>query len=112
MLRTIAILMLGFVIGMAAARGGEDAANLPHAEAIRLVLAKRAAQLRAVDAPERWWFDTQRRTWSVTRPSAPGVIDTTHLFTVFYEIGGKQVARWNVNTPSGVVAGAEDIVVE
>jgi hypothetical protein len=52
---------------------------------------------------EDWWHDVEERTWFVQRPFSPGWIDSTHLFTVNYRIGGKQVAAWHVDTRGGTV---------
>ena len=74
----------------------------PHAAALELVFQKAADRIRAVD-PENWWHDVKERTWFVQRPFSPGWIDSTHLFTVNYRIGGKQVAAWHVDTRGGTV---------
>ena len=75
----------------------------PHAEALELVFQKAADRIRAVDQ-ENWWHDVKERAWAVQRPFAPGSIDSTHLFRVSYQIGGKQVAAWQVDTRAGTVA--------
>jgi hypothetical protein len=75
----------------------------PHAEALALVFQKAAERIRAVDGAD-WWHDTEERTWTVRRPFAPGVIDSTHLFTVTYRIGDKRVAAWQVDTRAGTVS--------
>lgn len=69
--------------------------------AIRIVLDTQQAKIRAVDNPGSWWHDTKERAWSVKRPVEPGVVDTTHLFIVTYEIDGAVVASWQVNTLKG-----------
>jgi hypothetical protein len=74
----------------------------PHVEALELVFQKAPDRIRAVDE-ENWWHDVQERAWLVQRPFAPGVIDSTHLFTVTYRIAGKQVAAWQVDTRRGTV---------
>jgi hypothetical protein len=74
----------------------------PHAEALELVFQKAADRIRAVDK-ENWWHDVKERTWSVRRPFHPGIINSTHLFTVSYHIDGKPVAAWQVDTGSGTV---------
>ena len=110
MVRTLAVLAVGFVIGMAFAQGSEGDKVLPHADAIRLVLDKRtpeilAAEAAATDEQGGRWFDSKPRTWTVQRPFQPGFIDSTHFFGVTFEIGGKPAGSWSVNTRTGVVAG-------
>jgi hypothetical protein len=80
----------------------------PHVEALELVFQKAADRIRAVDR-ENWWHDVKERAWAVQRPFAPGTIDSTHLFTVTYRIGGKQVAAWQVDTRAATVT---EIVTE
>jgi hypothetical protein len=74
----------------------------PHGEALDLLFQKAADRIRAVDQ-ENWWHDVKERAWVVQRPFAPGTIDSTHLFTVNYRIGGTQVAAWQVDTRGGTV---------
>lgn len=69
----------------------------PHVGALELIFQKAADRIRAVDQ-ENWWHDVKERVWLVQRPFAPGSIDSTHLFTVRYQVGGKQVAAWQVDT--------------
>jgi len=69
----------------------------PHGEALNLVLSTQQKTIRDVDK-ENWWHDTVTREWSVKRPFAPGVYDSTHWFDVSYKIGGKEVASWFVDT--------------
>ena len=80
----------------------------PHAEAIRLVMEKRADEIRALEAAidgkeDAWWFDTLDRSWTAKRPVGPGMLDTTHFFSVTYSIDGKVVGTWSVNTRFDVV---------
>ena len=86
----------------------------PHCEALSLVWnsqqklirevetqyakAEQAKQKEYVSAESRWWFDTEKRSWEVNRPTPPGGIDTTHDFVVSYLIDGKVVAKWFVGT--------------
>jgi hypothetical protein len=80
----------------------------PHGQALSLVLStqqkairdmeKQAGSLRLVGKEDSWWFDTSRRTWTVARPFAPGMIDSTHMFTVRYAIDGNEVGAWSVDT--------------
>jgi RNA polymerase sigma factor (sigma-70 family) len=90
------------------ARKAERPEQSPHAAALELVFQKAADRIRNVDRAN-WWHDTEERAWLVQRPFAPGTIDSTHLFTVSYRIGGKQVAAWQVDTRKRTV---EEIVVE
>ena len=80
----------------------------PHGQAISLVLTtqqkairemeKQAGSLHMVGREDSWWFDTTRRTWSVVRPFGPGIIDSTHMFTVRYAIDGNEAGAWSVDT--------------
>ena len=80
----------------------------PHGQAIALVLAtqqkairemeKKAGTLRMVGHEDSWWFDTTPRTWSAVRPFGPGIIDSTHMFTVRYAIDGNEAGAWSVDT--------------
>jgi hypothetical protein len=65
---------------------------------------QRAAQIREIDPANDWWHDTKKRTWSARRPFEPGVMDSTHFIQVSYEIDGRMVASWNVNTLTRQVA--------
>lgn len=44
------------------------------------------------------WSDILTRSWDAVRPDAPGVIDSTHSFDVFYSIKSEIVASWTVDT--------------
>jgi len=86
----------------------------PHAEALRLVLERcgpaidaldKAASGPPINREDRWWFDTERRGWTVKRLFGPGIFDSTHWFDVQYEIDGKVVATWSVDTRKGTVRG-------
>ena len=86
----------------------------PHAEALRLVLQRCGAEIDAlekaasgppINGDAAWWFDTNRRAWTVKRPFGPGVFDSTHWFVVQYEIDGRVVATWSVDTREGIVRG-------
>jgi hypothetical protein len=57
-----------------------------------------AKQKESIGAEGRWWFDTDERGWKVTRPFAPGQIDSTHIFLVTYTISGSKVISWTVDT--------------
>jgi hypothetical protein len=70
-------------------------------EALQLVLETQQEKIRSVDNPADWWHDTRERSWSVKRPVEPGVLDTTHTFTVSYRIDGVTVASWQVDTKAG-----------
>ena len=54
--------------------------------------------MRAAEGKHDWWHDVKRRGWTVQRPFGPGVIDSTHWFNVTYQIDGKPVAKWFVDT--------------
>ena len=89
---------------------GAQAAESPHADAIRLVMELRADEIAKLDPPDAAWHDTHARTWTAKRPFGPGVLDTTHYFEVTYAIDGKVVATWMVNTRFHQVGGAGESV--
>ena len=86
----------------------------PHYEALSLVwktqgeeikklelnhaMAEQRKQGRSGEANGRWWFDTDERRWTVTRPFSPGGFDSTHLFTVTYLVGTTESLSWQVDT--------------
>lgn len=85
----------------------------PHADAIALVIKSRKKDIEQVekkyfsehgvdwwrDEPSQYrWHDTITRSWAVTRPVAPGVVDSTHWFIVVYSINGVVVGSWSVDT--------------
>jgi len=70
----------------------------PHAEALALVMETQQEVIQEVEKECPWWFDTMTRNWNVKRPVAPGLIDSTHMFTVTYTIDEDVVAIWSVNT--------------
>ncbi len=74
----------------------------PHAEAIQLVMTTQKETIRKVDR-EVWWHDVKERQWRAKRPFAPGTIDSTHLFVVSYDIDGKSVYSWFVDTSKKTV---------
>jgi hypothetical protein len=91
---------------------GEKTAS-PHSEAISLVVEKQQKEIGQAELAyfkengvDWWrgeieqyrWHDTITRSWSATRPVAPGVIDSTHWFEVIYSINDKAVASWTVDT--------------
>lgn len=90
---------------LTASSGASDTNSAPscaeessHAEAIMLVMKTQQDVIREVEKECHWWFDTMNREWVVKRPVAPGIMDSTHMFTVAYSIGGNIVALWSVNT--------------
>ena len=94
--------MLAFLLAIAVAP--VLANDLPKASpdiALRIVLDTQHDKLRAVDSPDSWWHDTKERSWSVKRPVEPGMLDTTHTFTVTYRIDAVAVASWQVDTRAG-----------
>jgi hypothetical protein len=101
------LLVVGVVVVSALAVGARPEAaapveKSPHATALELVFQKAGDRIRALDTAD-WWHDTEERGWSVRRPFAPGIIDSTHLFNVTYQIAGKPVASWFVDTRKGTV---------
>jgi hypothetical protein len=89
---------------------GEKTAS-PHADAIALVIEKQQKEIAQAELAyfkengvDWWrgeieqyrWHDTITRSWSATRPVAPGVVDSTHWFEVFYSINDKAVASWRL----------------
>lgn len=78
-------------------------APMPHDQAIRLVMAKKQEEVRAIDSAQMAWFDTKERSWSARRPVGPGLIDTTHDLVVVYKIDGVEIASWDVDLRSGSV---------
>jgi len=105
MIKSLAILVLGLLLGVALAQGNAAPAEAPHFKAIRLVMEQRAAELNSVDPKNDWWHDTKRRTWTTRRPFEPGVFDTTNSIQVTYSVEDEVLANWNVNTRTGQVAG-------
>ncbi len=93
--------------------GVRSTSESPHAEAITLVIETQQKQIaqaeqsyfaeKGVDwwrgKPDQYhWHDTITRSWTVTRPVAPGIVDSTHWFMVAYSINGIVVCSWSVNT--------------
>jgi len=91
----------------------EEFNNSPHGEAITLVIESQKADIEKVEfehfrvtrtdrlggiSKEHWWHDIIERSWSASRPFAPGGIDSTHYFIVSYRIGNAEVGRWSVDT--------------
>ena len=85
----------------------------PQSDAITLVIEKQQKEIAQAELEyfkengvDWWrgeieqyrWHDTITRSWSVTRPFAPGIMDSTHLFYVVYSINGKAVGWWSVDT--------------
>ena len=79
----------------------QDSPETSPSTAIQVVLDTQQDKLRAVDSPDSWWHDAKERSWSVKRPVEPGILDTTHTFSVTYRIDGAMVASWQVDTRSG-----------
>lgn len=109
------VMLAGAVAIAADPKPDEKKAGSPHADALALVMRTQAEVIRDVEAPEppdgkgdeRWWHDVKERSWSVKRPAHPGVVDTTHQFFVVYQIDGKDVAGWMVDTRKGTVEGGK-----
>ncbi|TZF80714.1 hypothetical protein [Cognatilysobacter lacus] len=108
MLKTIALALIVGIGTFAPALAAELAPTeqSPHAEAIRLVMQLRPAEIRNLENAPHRWHDTEERSWQVKRPFGPGIVDSTHYFVVTYSIGGKVVGTWQVNTRTHQVAGA------
>lgn len=71
----------------------------PHGEAIMLVLTTQAAVIANAESEKGlWWHDTKVRGFRVQRPFFPGIIDSTHMFTVIYTVDEKAVLCWSVET--------------
>ena len=79
----------------------KDPREIAPVTAIQVVLDTQQEKLRAVDSPDNWWHDTKERSWSVKRQVQPGVLNTTHIFTVIYKIDGVAAAKWQVDTRAG-----------
>lgn len=83
-------------------------AETPQNDALMLVLTTQEKEIEKLDphnkpihnGETKWWFDTDAREWSVKRPIAPGIIDSTHSFVVSLKVGGRLVGSWNVDTRS------------
>jgi len=80
---------------------GADSPDTSPATAVRIVLDTQTDKIRSADSPKDWWHDTKERSWSAKRPVEPGILDTTHTFTVTYRIDGVAVAAWRVDTRAG-----------
>jgi len=78
-----------------------EAPDTSPGRAIQLVLETQQDKIQSVDNPADSSHDTKERSWSVKRPVEPGVLDTTHTFTVTYRIDGVSVASWQVDTKAG-----------
>ena len=93
-------------------------AGSPHADAISLVIKTQQKEMAVGEQKyfkekgvDWWrgefeqyrWHDTIMRTWSVARPVAPGVVDSTHWFSVSYSINATVVCRWSVDTSKNKV---------
>ena len=101
----LSLLVAVGISGNSAAVDSAAQAESPHAHAIRLVMQTRGDEIRKLDHNGNWWQDTEERSWSAKRPFSPGVIDSTHYFSVSYSIDGHVVRSWSVNTRTGQVAG-------
>ena len=101
-----------------ARQNASDISKSPHAAALSLVLEGQQDAISKGEAgffqthgtdrfrgskEQYWWFDTLQRSWSVTRPFAPGQIDSTHWFQVSYSIDKTVVCNWFVDTSKRTV---------
>jgi hypothetical protein len=90
----------------------EEKTASPQSDAIALVIKKQQKEIAQAElvyfkenGVDWWrgeieqyrWHDTITRSWSATRPVAPGVVDSTHWFQVTYSISDKIVASWSVD---------------
>jgi hypothetical protein len=108
--QTVLVAVVAAAVGFAAAPAMRYPVRSPHAEALDLVLRTQADEIHKAEVAARprgkgtdhWWHDTMHRTWLVQRPFSPGVIDSTHLFQVTYEVNG-EARRWWVDTRAGKV---------
>ncbi len=69
----------------------ETSTPTPHAEALLLVIEK------LKDQPADWQ-SIKKQIWTVKRPIAPGVLDSTHWFNVKYQVDEKPKGQWQVDT--------------
>ena len=116
----IGVLALGFVTFRFTdtVSAGEKTAS-PQSDAIALVIEKQQKEIAQAELEyfkengvDWWrgeieqyrWHDTITRSWSAVRPVAPGVVDSTHWFEVFYSINDKIVSSWTVDTRKKTVA--------
>jgi hypothetical protein len=96
-----------------ASGGAVSSLDPPHAQALALVLAQRHADIAQAEilyfkahGTDSWrgeaadysWHDVLERSWRVRRPIAPGLIDSTHMFSVTYVLNGTEVLRFAVDT--------------
>ena len=96
--RVLAIVLIACVASAVVGEEKEEKVELsPHASALMLVFESQRDEIRKVDR-EKWWHDVKEREWVVKRPFYPGVIDSTHTFTVTYRIDGKVAQSWMVDT--------------
>ncbi|HLR05597.1 MAG TPA: hypothetical protein VK117_07285 [Pyrinomonadaceae bacterium] len=95
-----------------------DSLKSPHAEALSLVLERQQDEISKAELSnfgghgtdrfrgskeQYWWFDTIPRSWSVSRPFAPGQIDSTHWFLVSYVVDKTEICSWFVDTAKRTV---------
>ena len=104
MVKTTTILLCGLLLGVAMAQESNSSDEPLHAAAIRLVMEAKKVQISRVDSPGDWENDTKKRSWAAQRPFEPGFIDSTNWFQVTYEVDGRVLGSWNVNTKTGQVA--------
>ena len=108
-LRTAVLASIATIGGLVMSTAADQKkAKSPHGEALELVLRTQGDEINKAEGPERvkrWWADTDERTWTVRRTAAPGVIDSTHSFSVLYNIDGVDVGFWRVHTDRNEVQG-------
>src|ERR1700741_2520221 len=113
LIRRLATLAFSYTVFRSLDVRGSVSSETPHAEAITVVLSSHQKEIEEGElkyfrdhgvGPWRGelaqyrWHDTFTRSWSVTRPVAPGVVDSTHWFIVAYSINGVLVCSWSVDT--------------
>lgn len=88
------VLILFFFIPTAAR--AESSQIFPHIQALSFLFVTQSRTIQEIDSRKES-LNALKRTWIVKRPFAPGGFDSTHLLTVVYLIGDKQVKQWGVD---------------
>ncbi len=98
--RFLQLLLLGLsplLFGAKATPVPDTYPESPHVEPLALVLATQRSHIASVERPGRT-MDTELHGWLVKRPMSSGHHDNRFRFVVAYQIEGKVVAEWTVNT--------------
>ncbi len=109
------LLLLTFIISLSSLYvfGQEKPVESPHSQALMHVLTTQQDIIRKIDENNLkgdvndWWHDVEERRWIVKRPFYPGLVDSTHMFSVDYIINEKTVAQWSVDINYNTVELAE-----